>query len=107
MTRSNDDGFYEVYWPRATSVGETRPLAAKLDTLNGKRVLQLWDFVFHGDKVFALLEEFLKARFPKVEFVSWREIGNILGSDEREVVASLPKRLRALKIDAVITGMAC
>jgi len=107
MSRSNDDGFYEVYWPRARSIGERRALAPKLATLDGKRVLQLWDFVFHGDKVFTLLEEFIKARFPSVEFVSWREIGNILGTDEREVVESLPRRLRELKIDAVITGMAC
>jgi len=107
MTTPQQDGHYEVYWPRATRKGKARALAPKLDTLDGKLVLQLWDFVFHGDKVFALLEESLKARYPSVRFISWRETGNILGMDEREVLDSLPRRCRELGVDAVITGMAC
>jgi hypothetical protein len=39
--------------------------------------------------------------------VSWREFGNTHGRDEREVVAALPERLKALGVDAVISGMAC
>jgi hypothetical protein len=42
-----------------------------------------------------------------VRFVSWREFGNTHGSEEREVVAALPKRLRELGVDAVISGMGC
>lgn len=107
MPQQDDDGRYEVYWPRARLQGAQKPLARRLPTLDGKTILELWDFIFHGDKVFALLEEGLRARFPRVRFVSWREIGNILGRNEREVLAALPARLRELKIDAVITGMAC
>ena len=42
----------------------TKPLAPRVDTLEGKTVAQLWDDLFRGDEVFALLEEGLKARFP-------------------------------------------
>ena len=68
---------------------------------------QLWDYVFRGDEVFEFLEQGLAARFPGVRFVSWREFGNTHGSDEREVVASLPAKLKANGVDAVISGMGC
>ena len=60
---------------------------------------------FRGNEVFEFLEEGLKARFPGVKFVSWREFGNTHGSDEREVVAALPKKFKEMGVDAVISGM--
>ncbi|MBI3938446.1 MAG: hypothetical protein HY323_15830 [Betaproteobacteria bacterium] len=98
---------YEVFWPRSPRQMQLRPLAPRLETLEGKTVAQLWDFLFRGDRVFALLEEGLKARFPGVRFVSWREFGNTHGADEREVVAGLPRRFRKLGVDAAISGMGC
>jgi hypothetical protein len=70
-------------------------------------VAQLWDYLFRGDKVFELLEEGLKARFPGVRFVSWREFGSTHGGEERAALAELPQRFRELGVDAVISGMAC
>jgi hypothetical protein len=98
---------YAAFWPRSPRQSKTRPLAPRLDSLEGKTIAQLWDFLFRGDEVFALIEQGLKAKFPGVRFVSWREFGNTHGSDEREVVAALPARLKALGVDAVISGMAC
>lgn len=102
-----NDGNYEVLWPRAQRQQQGRRLAPRLATLEGKVVAQLWDFIFRGDEIFAVLEEQLRQRFPGIRFVSWRELGNIHGRDEREVVAALPGRLKAMGVDAVITGMAC
>ncbi len=107
MSRSNDDGYYEVFWPRTARQAGVKRLAPRLDTLNGKTIAQLWDFLFRGDQVFALLEEGLKRRYPDVRFVSWREFGSTHGGDEKEVLAGLPKRLKALGVDGVISGMAC
>ena len=56
---------------------------------------------------FDLLEEGLKARFPGIRFVSWREFGSTHGGEEREALAALPRRLKDLGVDAVISGMAC
>ena len=103
----NNDGYFEAYWPRAPRQQQRKGLAPRLDTLEGKTVAQLWDFLFKGDQVFALLEEGLKARYPGIKFVSWQTFGNTHHSDEKKLVAELPKRLRELGVDAVISGMAC
>ncbi len=101
------DGYYEVVWPRTERRMGLVPAARRLPTLAGKRVAQLWDYVFRGDEIYEQLEEHLRARFPGVEFVSWREFGNTHGDQEREILATLPERLAALKVDAVISGMGC
>jgi hypothetical protein len=108
MSTPGNNGHYDVLWPRSPrQVRRKAPtLAARLGSLNGKVVAQLWDYVFRGDEVYTALEEGLKARFPEVRFVNWNEFGNIHGSDERQVVAALPQRLKELKVDAVMSAMA-
>ena len=94
MAQQSNDGYYEAYWPRGARQQKTRALAPRLDTLEGKTVAQLWDYLFKGDEVFALLEEGLKARYPGVKFVSWREFGSTHGGDEKEALAALPAALQ-------------
>ncbi len=98
---------YEVYWPRSPRQTQLKPLAKRPDTLSGKTVAQLWDFVYRGDEVFVLLEEGLRKRFPDVRFINWKEFGCTHGAGEREVVAALPGRFKELGVDAVISGMGC
>ena len=107
MTKTNSDGYYEALWPRSPRQVGVKPLARRLDTLKGKTVAQLWDYVFRGDEVFALLEEGLQERYPGVRFISFKEFGSTHGSDEREVLASLPRKFKELGVDAVISGMGC
>ena len=107
MTDISNDGYFEVFWPRSPRQSRIKPVAARLDTLEGKTIAHLWDYMFHGDEIFELLEQGLKARFSGVRFVSWREFGNTHGKNEREVVAALPQRFRELGVDAAISGMAC
>lgn len=107
MTPVPNDGYYEVVWPRAARQSKRRALAPRLDTLEGKTVAQLWDYLFKGDQVFALLEEGLKARYPGVKFVSWKAFGSTHGGEEKEALAALPEKFKALGVDAVISGMAC
>lgn len=107
MSQHENDGHYEVLWPRSPRQMKVRALAKRPETLNGKTVAQVWDYLFRGDQVFESLEEGLKQRFPGVKFVSWKEFGSSAGKDEREVVAALPKRFKELGVDAVISGMGC
>ena len=98
---------YSVLWPRSPRQTLKRSLSPRLKTLNEKTVAQLWDYLFRGDEVFEMLEEGIRARYPDVKFISWREFGNTHGPDEHKVVASLPSRLKQLGADAVISGMGC
>ncbi len=105
--KQGNDGYYEAYWPRGTRQQKTRALAPRLDTLDGKTVAQLWDYLFKGDEVFALLEEGLKKKYPSMKFVSWRDFGSTHSGDEKDSLAALPQRFKELGVDAVISGMAC
>jgi hypothetical protein len=105
--RSRDNGNYDVVWPCGERKQAIRPLARRLDTLNGKTVAQLWDFLFAGDEVLDTLEGYMRERYPDVNFVSWREFGTTHGVNEKELLASLPARFKELKVDAAISCMAC
>ena len=107
MSITESDGYYEAYWPPAPRQSKIRPLAKRLDTLAGKKIAFLWDFLFRGDEVFETIAATLKARYPGVSFVDWREFGNIHGTEERKVVAALPQKFRELGIDAAISGLGC
>jgi hypothetical protein len=104
---SKSNGLYEVVWPSGERKQALRPLAKRLDTLNGKTIAQLWDFLFAGDEVFAVLEDKLRAKYPGVKFVSWREFGSTHTVNEKELLASLPQRFKDLGVDAAISSMAC
>ncbi len=98
---------YKVVWPRGQQVKTGARLAQRLDTLDGKVVAQLWDWVFKGDKMYEVWEQELPKRYPGIKFVSWREFGEIHGADERQVLADLPEKLKKFGVDAVICGVGC
>jgi hypothetical protein len=105
MTASNDnDGYFEAYWPRGPRQVSAKQLAPRFKSLDGKRVAFLWDFLFQGNVIFETIERELSRRYTGMSFVGWREIGNIHGKDEREMVAALPARLKTAGVDAVITA---
>jgi hypothetical protein len=105
--KSNSNGLYEVVWPRGERKQVLRPLAKRLESLSGKTVAQLWDFLFAGDEVFAELETTLREKYPDVKWVSWREFGSTHAVNEKELLASLPQRFKELGVDAAISSMAC
>ncbi|MBI2876330.1 MAG: hypothetical protein HYY20_05560 [Candidatus Tectomicrobia bacterium] len=107
MNRKHPEGQYAVVWPRGKKAVGLQPLARRLDTLEGKTIGQLWDQIFRGDEIFPLLEEGLRQRFPDVKFVNYEVFGSTHGDEERRVLAELPARLKQLRVDAVISGMAC
>ena len=107
MSTANHDGHYEVFWPRAERRQARKALAPRLDTLSGKTIALVWDYLFKGDEIMRTLQDALTARFPDVRFIGWEVFGNTHGGDERKVVAELPGRLKELGAHAVISGMAC
>ena len=105
MLRNSE--IHDVVWPRAARQMEIVPVAPRLDTLEGKTVAQLWDYLFRGDEVFDHLEAGLKERYPSIKFVSWEDFGSTHGADERQILSDLPRKMETLGVDAVISGMGC
>ena len=98
---------YEVVWPRGKRVKTGARLAKRLDTLKGKVVCELWDWIFKGDVMFEVFEKELAKRYPGIKFVSWKEFGEIHGAHEKEVLAALPEKHKKHHCDAVICGVGC
>lgn len=104
----NTDGpQYDIVWPQSPRSGEQRTLAPRLDSLAGKRIAFVWEFLFRGDELFPVLERELRARYPDVEIVGYDVFGNTHGPDEAQVVAALPGALHERHVDAVISGNGC
>ena len=55
MPFESNDGYYEVMWPRSPRQMKIRALAKRPDTLEGKTIAQLWDYMFRGDKIFEFI----------------------------------------------------
>ena len=98
---------YEVVWPRGKRTVESVPLAKRLDSLDGKTVCELWDWVFHGDKIFPMLEKELAKRYPGIQFVSYESFGSTHGAEEAKMLEALPDKLKQSGCDAVISGLGC
>ena len=109
MTRVNasnvNEPRYEVLWPLSRKAVKATAAAPRISDLNDKVIAEVWDAILRGDAIYPLVREYIKARFPRVKFVSYDEFGNFHGAREREVVAALPDRLRAHRIDAAIVGV--
>jgi hypothetical protein len=80
-------------------------LPDRVADLDGKVIAELWDWMYEGDRVFSVVEEQLRQRYPAVRFVNYEVFGDIHGGDEHEIVRRIPVLLREHKVDAVIAGV--
>lgn len=106
-TGNNNDGHYAVLWPRAPRQMQQKRLAPRLKDLSGKTIAFLWDELFRGDQIFAMIQAELGKRYPDMRFIGWEEFGSSHGDNEKKALAALPQRFKDLGVDAVISGMAC
>ena len=97
---------YEVFWPGGPSAVHTVHAAPRSD-LTGKRIGFLWDYVFRGEEIFPILEKSISKRYENVEFVGYENFGSTFGGDEHAALNALPRLLKKLEIDAVISGIGC
>jgi hypothetical protein len=98
---------YKVVWPRGRWARTGAKFAKRLDTLEGKVVAELWDWVFKGDKMFTIWRRELSKRYPNIKFIDWQEFGEVHGANEHQVLAALPEKFKQFGVDAVICGVAC
>lgn len=83
------------------------PAAPRPDTLDGKTVAFVWDFVFRGNEMFPVIEASLREQFKDMRFVGPDTFGSTFGGDEEAVLAALPAMLEDLRVDAVVSGVGC
>ena len=96
---------FEVLWPLARKAKGAHSNARALGDLPGKTIAELWDYMFHGEVIYRMIRERLSARYPGVKFIGYDEFGNTHGPKQRQIVAGLADKLRALGCDAVISGI--
>jgi hypothetical protein len=101
----SDETMFEAVWPLGPRAKISEGFSERLDTLDGKVIAELWDYLYEGDRAFPILRESLHARFPNAQFVEYPVFGNIHGTDELEVVAKLPETLAEHGVDAVLIGV--
>lgn len=102
---SPSDPTYAVVWPRSPLGVRPARLAPRLDSLDGRRIGLLWDYMFRGEELFPVLARELTARYPGVEFVGYDVFGNVHGPDEAQVVGEIPSVIAARGVDAVVAGV--
>jgi hypothetical protein len=108
MTEPMPDEQYGVVAPTGRPGGlPATAMAPRLDDLSGRRIGFVWDQIFRGDDMFRQFRAAAAERFPDADFVGHEAFGNIHGTstEEQQVVAELPERLRAERIDAVVVGV--
>jgi hypothetical protein len=101
-----DSSLFDVVWPRSPLGMQPQRLADRLETLQGKRVGFLWDYLFRGDELFPVLARELSTRYG-VEVVGYDVFGNTHGPNEAQVVGEIPSLLASRGIDAVVSGVGC
>lgn len=105
MTTSKDSR-EAVLWPLARRAAKARALAPRVPDLNGKTICELWDVIFRGETIYPLVREYIRERFPRVNFVDYTHFGNFYGArEEDDIAARLPAKLKAHKADAAIVGI--
>jgi hypothetical protein len=96
---------YEVLWPLAPRVGEAQRMAEAVRDLNNVTIGELWNSLYRGDEMFALIEAALLERFPGIRFVPFTAFGSTHGPDDEAALAQLPARLAERGCDAVISAV--
>ncbi len=90
--------------PRTQSTG----IAARLDSLDGKTIGEVYNHHFKGDQMFGLYREMLKQRYPGVRVVPYTEMpASFVGGDvayHRRVAQEVAAAAKEKGIDALIIG---
>jgi hypothetical protein len=97
----------EVVDPTGKIVLDQVKVPSRLTSLDGKRIAFVWDYLFKGPEMFAVLREELTRRYAGVTFVDYPTFGNVHGSDpeEKANLAAMDARLRENGVDAAIIAV--
>lgn len=67
----------EVYIPTGSpGNGNKFPYARRLPDLNGKTIAEVSNRLWESDRIFPLIRELLKARYPDIKFIPYTDLPN-------------------------------
>ena len=99
----------KVISPVGEAVVEEKIGASSLKSLSGKKVCEVWNGSFEGQRSFPIIREMLKKRFPGVNVIPYTEfplfpVTSLSPEKKKERLEALRVALSEQKCDAVITG---
>ena len=99
------ESYYKVVWPLGKLTYQPVTLKPRPTDFNNLTVCELSDYGFKAEIIFPILRDLLKQRYPDIKFVEYLEFGNTHGSQEDEIIASLPEKLTKHGCSVVISGV--
>jgi hypothetical protein len=96
----------DVVWPLGNRQAGTSVVKQVRAQVGDARVGFAWDLLFHGDRMWDLIQAELTRRWPDITFVGPDEFGNFHDKTIDDVSnATLTERMRAHEISAAIIGV--
>jgi hypothetical protein len=97
----------EVVAPTGKVVLDHVEVPNRLPDLSGRRIAFIWDYLFKGPEMFAILREEITERYENVSFVDYPTFGNVHGSDpeEKANLEAMSARLAENGVDAAIVAV--
>jgi hypothetical protein len=91
----------EVFTPNGSGLASNKyPYGRRLEDLNGKTIGEISNRLWESDRIFPLIRDLLKKRFPDIKFVPYTEFPS--GSDRIIDNEDLGELVLAKGCDAVI-----
>lgn len=103
--RATPEPSYDVVSPEPPRVGQPPAITDGVRDLNDRTVVHLWDGLFKGDELFAIIGAELTRRFPRVRLLDHSVFGRTHGPDERRILADLPAKLTEVHADVALSGL--
>jgi hypothetical protein len=96
---------HRVLWPSTPVDAPADVGGHALTKLEGTRIGLLWNHLFRGDDVYAVLADTIVRDHDVADVVAWDRFGDFHNQGGDAVLSALPERLRAEEVDAVIVGV--
>ena len=105
MEAQQTEARYRVVWPLGRKAFVEGDTVQRVHDLSGKTVAAIWDYLFRGDEIFAIVSKKLAAQYPGMKFVPHQVFGNTHGSQQRQLLTEVPAKLKEHGVDAVISSV--
>ncbi len=102
---SPSEPIYECVWPLGQRAATQIRPAQRIADLRGKKVAELWNYLFQGETIFPVIRAELSKRFPGVSFMTYENFGTTNGPQRDQLLAQLPQLLASGEVAAVISGV--